>query len=275
MAKKKNKRSQGSTPKGWLISPQQVEQWLALAVDQLIRQDFAGVVQTCQRVLRYAPPGSQARGEALEHLGTAYSMLKQFEAAYQALSQALEINPHLSYLWYNRALNGRFTIRTVQAVRDLEKAVELETAPQLREKWTDLLAQTREIVESERALRGPNFTLDQLEEQQGLFQQGLQLMQAGQWVRAEQAFRRIIELGDCLPQPQGNLGLALLMQRKYDEAEAAWRRALAIDPDYDLAQFNLAGLPEIRRTGRLPEFVIRDPLAGAKVNLTVQWQDEE
>ena len=52
----------------------------------------------------------------------------------------------------------------------------------------------------EMALRGPDFTLDQLIEQEDLFQNGLQLKEA------EQAFQASIAMGDCLPQPGGNLG---------------------------------------------------------------------
>ena len=42
------------------------------------------------------------------------------------------------------------------------------------------------------------------------------------------------------------------MQRQFDPAEAALRRALEIDPDYTIARQNLAGLPAIRATGKLP-----------------------
>jgi very-short-patch-repair endonuclease len=58
-----------------------------------------------------------------------------------------------------------------------------------------------EIAQSERALRGPGFTIDHLIEQQELFQQGIQLSSQKQWKKSEVAFRRSIALGDCLPQP--------------------------------------------------------------------------
>jgi tetratricopeptide (TPR) repeat protein len=77
----------------------------------------------------------------------------------------------------------------------------------------------------------------------------------------------VIELGDYLSQPHGNVGLALLMQQKYDEAEAAFKRALEIEPDYDLAQRNLA----IRQSGHIPKFSLRDPMAEAKIGLAVNW----
>ncbi len=273
MAKKR--RTKKSKRKGWLVSKKQVATWLNQAVAQILQQDYPGVIQTCQRILRYVPPQAKERGDALEHLATAYTMLKQFEGAYQALSQALEINPNYTHLWYNRGLTGRYTMRLVQAVHDFEEALEREADPEMREKYTEILAQTREMAEQERALRGSDFTLEQLREQQELFNQGIQMMQQEQWAEAEEAFRRVIDMGECLPQPRGNLGIALLMQKKYDKAETAFKRALEIDPDYDLAKRNLAMLPTVRQTGETPAFDLRDTFTNANIGLTVRMLDDE
>ncbi|MBN1991883.1 MAG: tetratricopeptide repeat protein [Anaerolineae bacterium] len=258
------------------VLKKQDNNWIDQANAQLRRQDYQGLVQTCRRVLHDAPAKSQKRADALEYLASAYTMLSQFEEAYQALSQALEIKPQYAHLWYNRGLTGRYTMRLVQATRDFEKAVELETDPTQRTKFTEILAQTREMAESERALRGPGFTLEQLEEQQELFERGIQLMRREKWAAAEQAFRRVIEMGECLPQPRGNLGLTLLMQKKYDEAEAAFKRALDIDPDYDLAKQNLASLPLTRQTGHTPALALREPFANVNnISLTVQLPEDD
>lgn len=275
MAKRRSKRTSKRKQKDWLVSQKQVNHWLNQATDQIMQGNYDGVIKICRRVLRYAPPQSSERGEALEHLATAYTMQKQFEVAYQTLSQALEINPHHAYVWYNRGLAGRYTLRLVQAIHDFEKAVELEKDPVVRGKYTEVLVQTREVAEKERAMRGPDFTLEQLRQQQELFQQGLQMMQREKWPEAEQTFRRVIDMGDCLPQPHGNLGLSLIMQKKYDEAEAAFKRALDVDPNYDLAKNNLVALPNIRKSGQPPKFFIRDPFAKAKVSLTMQMVDED
>jgi len=65
-----------------------------------------------------------------------------------------------------------------------------------------------------------------------------------------------------------------MMQERYDEAEAALRRALVIDPRYTLAKNNLAALPETRRTG-LPAMVdIRDPFKGSKLKQSITFIKE-
>ncbi len=275
MAKKRGKRTQKKKQKGWFVPKKQINNWLNQAVNQIMQQDYPGAVQTCRRILRYAPSKSEEWAEAMEHLATAYTMLKQFEEAYQTLSQVLEINPRFAHMWYNRGLTGRYTMRLVQAVYDFEKAVELETDPQQRKNYIEILTETRQMAEEERALRGPDFSLEQLREQQNLFSHGLQLLNREKWAEAEQVLRRVTEMADCLPQPQGNLGLALLMQKKYDEAEIAFKRALEIQPDYDLAQRNLAMLPLVRQSGETPDFALREAFAEANVNLTVKLVDDD
>jgi Flp pilus assembly protein TadD len=92
------------------------------------------------------------------------------------------------------------------------------------------------------------------------------------WREAELNFRKEIALADVLPQPQGNLGICLMMQHRLDEAETALKRALEIDGEYDLARQNLKMLSEVHRTGRLPAgFTINEPMAGrgAKTSVTM------
>ena len=130
------------------------------------------------------------------------------------------------------------------------------------------------MAEQTLKLRGPDFTLDQLIEQEGLFQDGLQLTEAGEWKEAEQAFQASIAMDDCLPQPWGNLGISMMMQERYDEAEAALKRALVIDPQYTLAKNNLAALPEIRRTGSPAIVDIKDPFKDSKLKQSITFIKE-
>lgn len=50
----------------------------------------------------------------------------------------------------------------------------------------------------------------------------------------------------------------------------ALQRALEIDPDYDLAQQNLALLPTIRQTG-VQEFQMRQPFEGKKLKQSITF----
>ncbi|MGC9397446.1 MAG: tetratricopeptide repeat protein, partial [Anaerolineae bacterium] len=226
-----------------------VMRWLDDLEDALREQNFKLARRLAQKILRHVPVQSGPGKEALGHLGMALAMLDEYEASYQTLSEALALQPERSDLWYNRSLSATFTVRTGQSLLDLEQAVALEQDSSLLATYNERLDFMRHIVAEELALRGPDFTLEQLIEQQQLFNHALALFQAKRYVDAEAAFKRVIEIADVLPQPWANLAGCYMWQERYDEAEAALRRALEIDPDYPLAQENLLYLPTVRQYG--------------------------
>jgi len=253
----------GKKRKGRQARPQQVEAWLIQAERQVVDQAYEGAVETARRVLRHVPEGSKPYGEAQYYLGVALAMLQDFEGSCEALSRALELEPDNANAWYNRALSYRFLLRTGEALRDVERAVQLERNPQLRSVYEKERAFLRGLVDKQRALRGPDCTVDQLIEEQRTFWRGVHLMEAEKWAEAESVFRRVIEMGNVPHQPWGNLGACLIMQERYDEAEEALQKALEINPDYAIARQNLMMLPVFREKG--PSTMrIRDPLGGRK-----------
>jgi superkiller protein 3 len=257
-------------PKGWLVGKQQVDDWLAIAQVQMTRQEYERALRTARRILKYIPKKDPVYAEALGLIGMVYALRKDFELSFQTLSQAIEINPKDAYLWYNRGLAARFTSRSGLSLRDFEQTVHLVGQGEMAVKFQEEEKFARQIAESERALRGQDFTLDQLIEQQALFQQGNTLSTQGKWQEAEACFRQSIAMGDCLPQPWGNLGICLAMQKRFDEAEAAYKRALEIDPKYERAKEHLMNLANMRAyPDDMPEFAITSPFQGVKTGLTI------
>ena len=267
-----SKKRKHAQRKGQVITPRQVERWLDQAFDRVARADYEGAVHTCQRLMRYTSPQTPQRARALESLGLAHAMLQQFDDAYAALSEAVSINPDDADLWYNRGLSSRFTMRFGQAVKDFERAAALEKDEQMAARYAEELSVSREMAERERALRGPDLTLEQLIEQEEYYHQAVELMRTQQWSLAEQAFRQVIQMGDSLPQPWGNLGGCLIMQQRYDEAEAALKRALGIDPNYRHARDNLALLPETRQLGHPPTMQITHPFEGHQLKKSIVFR---
>ena len=53
--------------------------------------------------------------------------------------------------------------------------------------------------------------------------------------------------------------------------EAAWKRALEIDPDYELARVNLALLPETRRQGPPKSFKMVAPFEGHDLKKSITF----
>ena len=272
MGKKKGRKKKSALPKGWRASSQQVEAWLDKAEQQLMGERYKGAVQTARQILRHVPEDSRPGGEALRLLGNALAMLQDFEGSYEALSRALEVRPDDANTWYNRGLSCQFTTRTGQALRDMERAIELESNPRSRRIYEKALASIQKIVDMQIAMRGPGSTLDQLIEEQTRFQHGIKLMRAEKWAEAEAVFRSVIEMGTVPPQPWANLAGSLIMQERYDEAEEALRRALEIEPDYELARENLLMMPYIREHG--PSVMgkrIRAPFEGQKIRQSVTF----
>ena len=250
------------------------DKYLDLIGHQIFQGDYSEAVVTCERLLNYLPSYAPQRVEVLDQLGTAQAMLQNFPQSYAAYTEALSLDPNNADLWFNRGMASRFTSRFGRSLRDYERAKELKISPELAKKLEKELEFAREMAEKTLRLRSPDFTLDQLIEQEDLFQKGLQLMESGEWKKAEQAFQTSITMGDCLPQPWGNLGISLMMQERYDEAEAALKRALLIDPHYTLAKSNLRALPEIRRTGPPARVDIRDPFKSSKLKQSITFIKE-
>src|SRR5438876_4505259 len=117
---KKSKQSAGSITKS-----QRVEEWLRHITELLAESDYAAAIEASQRVLNFLPQRSLQRAEALGYWSMAHTMLQNFPQAYDAIDEALAINPHDADMWFNHGVASRFTARIGRSVRDFERAVEL------------------------------------------------------------------------------------------------------------------------------------------------------
>ena len=251
-----------------------IDKYLDLIGTQILHGNYTEAVTNCERLLNYLPPNAPQRVDALEKLGIAQGMLQNFAQSFDAYTEALALNPNNAELWYNRSTASGFTLRFGQALRDIERAIELNTRSELNGKLAEGLEFNQMMAEKSIKLRGPNFTVDQLIEQENLFQRGLKSMETAEWEEAAQAFQASIALGDCLPQPWGNLGICFMMQERYDEAEAALKRALVIDPKYTIAKQNLAALPETRRKGPPEMIALNEPFKNSKLKQSITFLTE-
>jgi len=253
----------------------QAERQLALIQYHFLEEhNYTEAVRECESLLSYLPQRSSQRVDVLTFLGNAHGMLQNHPESYRAFNEALALEPQSYDLWFNRGQASLFTSRIGQAHKDFLRARELDTKGELKKELEESLKLTEKGVADALKMRGPEFTLDQLIEQEEHFQHGMDLMEAGEWEDAEVHFRATIAMGDCLPQPWGNLGTCLMMQERYDEAEAALQRALVIDPKYAPAQQNLRLLPETRRNGLPTIFEVQDPFRNSKRQPSVRLLKE-
>ena len=255
---KKTKRSK--RPSRHLVYPRLLEKQISHAQHQMLQGDFADAINTCEPLLVHLPKRSAMRVEVLALLGLAHGMLQHYQESYDIFTEALEIDPTNAELWYNHALACRYTTRVGQAVRDFERAVELSRHDtiEIAHKFAQELEISRKQAQEAMQTQGGQITLDEFIEREECFMRGMDLMKQREWKGAELAFRQLIEMGGHLPQYWGNLGVTLVMQLRYDEAELALRQALEIDPDYAIARNNLEKLPEFRRSQGPWEVELKD-----------------
>ncbi len=187
-------------------------------------------------------------------------MLQNFPQSYEAFTEALALEPKNADLWYNRSMASRFTMRFGQALRDIERAIELNTSSELTEQFDEALQFSRQLVEESIKLRGPDFTLDQLVKQENFFQLNYLPQHASQ--RA-----------GVLAQ----LGTAQGMLQNFPQSYEAFTEALAlveIDPKYTIAKNNLVVLRTSRRTGPPALVELNEPFKNSKLNQSITFIKE-
>ncbi|HEY1349137.1 MAG TPA: tetratricopeptide repeat protein [Ktedonobacteraceae bacterium] len=242
---------------------------------QYVRQqmrigDFIGAISSGERLLVALPErGSPIGVEVLMMVGLAHGMLKHYQQGYDIFSEAIVFAPDIAELWYNRGLACSYMSRPAEAVRNFERAVELtrdEPGEMARKFVLQLEAGRRELQEIIQT-SPTGMTLAQYIEREEWFTQALVLVRQEKWPEAEELFRRLTETGGQVPSYWGNLGVCLMMQSCYAEAEAALKEALALDPDYPVARDNLRKMAEARRARR--------PLAHKLINLEREEDEKQ
>lgn len=257
-----NKRKLNRKNKNIAINRAKQEDKLIDISDAIRMQDWGLTIRLAEQVAKNKYASRRQKAEAWGYIANAQGMLQNFNLAYDASVKATSLDPNDFALWYNRSLSARYTFRTVKAVQCMEKALALCDDPSMVTDIQKALETSRELAEMAREMRGPDCTLKQLAEQEDAFPKAIDLMVAGKSEESIRLFRRVIELGDCLPQPWFNIGSMLAQSGDYDGAEAAWKRAVELDPDYEPAQKLLSIMPEIRENG-MPDGVMNlEPLKG-------------
>jgi tetratricopeptide (TPR) repeat protein len=258
--RQKSKRRGTGLGRGKVVDVSTVEGLIDRGMAYLLRDDdLLNAERAFRRALRLVPAGMSPRDVILYNLGTVYARGGRAEEAYEHFQAAIAVNAARPEYWFNLAMSCKHTLRLGRAQRTLEQCLELPMEKALRDLAHEELNAVRGMVAHELSIRPEGFSIDQLIEQSDAFQAGCAAMEAKQWPKAAGLFRQVIGMADVVPQPQGNLGLCLLMMGRYDEAEEALRRALEIEPGYAFAQHNLKMLERTRKEGGKPDSVVMPP----------------
>lgn len=198
-----------------------------------------------REALRYHPDYPDS------HLGLAVELAKSPGTRNEALAlyrRAIELRPH--YLEAHNNLGHLLSSMPgseAEAERHLRAALELR--PDFAAARTNLLhllarqpaRRAEAIAQAEAMLRGRP---DDAEIHHSL---GILLAQTpGREVESLPHFREAVRLEPSNPGALNSLGIACAQAGRFDEARAAWARALEIDPEYQQARENLRLLEQMR-----------------------------
>jgi tetratricopeptide (TPR) repeat protein len=204
-------------------------------------------------------------------------MLQNYRESYDVLSEALSLDPTKAEFWHNHGLASYHLGRLAEAMRDFERAVELtkNDKNEMARRFASQLREIRQELQEAMQLHGANITLEQFTEREERFAQAVRLMKQEKWPEAEQLFRQLTETGARVAAYWGNLGVCLMVQCRYDEAEAALKQSLAINPDYPIARDNLKRLPAARRSKEPVEIRMMNLAKGDDVKQSLALFDKD
>ncbi|GAC1696370.1 MAG: hypothetical protein PVS3B1_34890 [Ktedonobacteraceae bacterium] len=246
---------------------------------QMFNGNFTGAITTCENLRRVLPKQSSIYVEALALLGLAHAALQHYQESYDLFTEALTIDPTNAELWYNRGLASQCVTRVGQSIRDFEQAIKVSKndkgdIDEITRLCVEAMAKSRQEVADDMKAMGEQISLDAYIERESLFKNAMQLIKQSQWNEAEQILRQLTEMGGRLYQYWGNLGVCLVMQERYDDAEAALKRSLVIDPTYPVARDNLMHLPEVRRQGHTQVDIV-DLAPASNVEQTITFFERD
>lgn len=276
MAKRKSSKRKIKKPFNRAVY-EKLENKLLEAQDAMLADRFEECLLLCNAVLVHRKATKRQKSEASQFCGNMFMKTQDFSLACKALTAAIDFTPNDWMLYFNRSTAMMYTSQIAQALQDIEQAAALCDDEGWLDKMTKQRTRMRKAVDDACSERGPTFTPDDLLEQQTLFHEAMEEFEAEAFDSAEVKFKRVIALGDVLPQPWFNLGSIYLLREEWDSAETAWKRALEVDPDYPHARDMLKQLPAFRAGRELPQReqrLINDPFKGKIDNLTFHMLDQ-
>ncbi len=190
----------------------------------------------------------------LANLGGALNSKGEYDAAIDTCKSALSLNPRYAHAYNNLGVALQMKGEHESAMASFRRAIELDSGqPDAHSNLAKALSLQGKFEEAithfREALENPAVARDP----GTAIELGNALFNFGRIEAAEAAYRRAIELDPGNPHAQSNLGVTLTRQGKLDEAIAHFRIAIAASPDFAAAHNNLGDC--LRAQGKIDEAV--------------------
>ncbi len=204
----------------------------------------AGRLRESRRLLERAVAADPDDGEALSFLGVCCLELEDAEAALVHLDRAVTVEPDEALHHWNLAAAAKAADQLCRCYAALARYLELPDAlPAARERRREARGFVREY-ERTIARSHPGVPLADVVTGENLFHRAFAAFEAGRLDEAAAGFEHVLELVPRHYPSWGNLGAAYFALGRPADARRCLRRALELNPDYEVARENLARLTE-------------------------------
>jgi len=162
----------------------------------------------------------------------------RFEDSLEYFDNALELKPDFDIAWKDRGIALVNLERYEEAIESFEKAIEIRDAT---EAWFEMGRVYLYKEDYEKALECCNKTVQYFpSDDKGYLGTGLCLMKLSRFEEAEAALLLALELNENNARTWDRLGNVKYVLNEPNAAVQAFRRAIAFQPNYGTAKFNLA-----------------------------------
>jgi tetratricopeptide (TPR) repeat protein len=171
-------------------------------------------------------------------VGTVYAVEGRHAEAVEWFDKAIAIYPYFVEAHFNRAVGYQKQLDVGNMIRAYQKVVEIGDPKE------PCVRQARSLIDdfAESIKRSDGVDLETYLESKDEFDMAYALMEAGEWERALEGFEAAAAKTDHNAPTHGNIGICLAQMGRKAAALAAFDRALEIDPTYELAITNRAGV---------------------------------
>lgn len=174
-------------------------------------------------------------------MGVVHLSREDPERAAVYFQQAVKTYPYFAEAHFNLSACYRKMLEVNKSLRCLIRARDAaERGGALHTRASSMLCEFEDSIR-----RHEGVSLEQFLEAGDAFDRGVANMEKGAFRQATIDFRESLRIKPMSPQAYGNLGICLARLGMKDDALAMLDRALEIDPDYEPAKWNRAGIDEL------------------------------
>jgi len=185
--------------------------------------------------------------QVLYAMGLICAFKGQSEAAVGYFSKATDIFPYFIEAHYNKAIAYQKLLDIPNMVKSFKEAINKGNPEnEIVKQSVKILADFEQMI-----FKTKKISLNAHLKAQEIFETAYSYMKKKEWEKAINGFKECLRIDARTVQPHGNMGICYAALGRKAEALAALDKALEIDPNYELALVNRAGIESLAEGEKL------------------------